>query len=486
MQLGSPHIEVGRLAHPSGGERCALILPCKGFAANSLDFAFMPKAIAENLVVDPELSVISSDDPKGRSVEGPTRGVLNPVYTKDTKLDFHLSFGWRHSAPFSGAVELVITHAFGQEHFRIVQELKMLCPGNDGTIRVSFHPGFSLPGVSDVSVRLMDEEGRQIWMDGYRMAYAIEETPPVLRAPADLREFWDQTLEELRAIPLMPKVERKFEDCESHEIFEVTYNSWGAKRIYAMMFVPKNQPRPLPALVTAHPNIKGYGVSLESGESYGTRVSCDTRFVTLVPLIRGHAPDALDIPMTHRWWGPLNSREDFVGRDWYCALARAVDYLESRSDLVDMKRVLSSGGSFGGALALALAALDPRVSYCMSDCPSCSRPGELSLPGDEWIPLSEVAPGKTMEQVKGIFSYYNTINLCPWIRCPTLIGANIGDLTVHSMNAILAYRNLTGLSPDQKEFCPGFTTQHGSGPGYRQRHASIMHEVAEGVKERGR
>jgi hypothetical protein len=57
------------------------------------------------------------------------------------------------------------------------------------------------------------------------------------------------------------------------------------------------------------------------------------------------------------------------------------------------------------------------------------------------------------------------VNFCPWIKCPTYVGSNIGDLTVHSMGPLAAYHNLTGLGADQKAFYPGFTHSHGSGPG---------------------
>ena len=52
-----------------------------------------------------------------------------------------------------------------------------------------------------------------------------------------------------------------FEDHPVLEIYEVTFNSWGGKRIYAMLFVPKGAKKPLPAIVGSHPGTTGSGGS---------------------------------------------------------------------------------------------------------------------------------------------------------------------------------------------------------------------------------
>lgn len=467
--LPPPQIEAGVMPDPAGTERLALAFPCKGFAANSYQVLIDAVPRLENFVHTPRFEVHSSDDPQEKKwFAGPTNGVGNPLYGPDTKLDFGIAFGWLGPRPFSGYAEVEIVHSLGQPHFRQRVELKDAVPGPDGRIRVTFQPKFTLPGVSEVWGRLVGTDGGLIWVDRYRMAYAWEQYRPQLLVPPDFDAFWDQTLAELRAVPLAPETTRveAFADHPAFEIYDVTFGSWGGQRLHAMLFVPKAGARPLPAIVTAHPGTTGFGVNKRADGTYGSELRQDPRFVTIVPLIRGHAPDAPDVPFNHPWWGPLEDRDTYVARAWYCAMTRAIDYLATRPDLVDMKRIIASGGSQGGALALVTAALDPRVAVCLADCPANCQPQEIMENYASFGPSrGRVPPGQTLEQLKTMLSYYNPVNLCPRIRCPTYVGSNIGDLTVHSMGPLAAYHNLTGLKPEHKAFYPGFTHFHGSGPG---------------------
>jgi cephalosporin-C deacetylase-like acetyl esterase len=322
--------------------------------------------------------------------------------------------------------------------------------------------------VSEVWCRLVGADGRLLWVGRYRMAWDWPNYKPALQVESDFKEFWDRTLAELRAAPLEPETVRvkAFEDHPKFEIYDVTFNSWERKRLHALFYVPREGPRPLPAIVTAHPGITGFGQLKRPDGTYGSEVKQDPRFVTIVPLIRGHAPDAPDIPFNHPWWGPLDSRDAYVARAWYCAMTRAVDYLASRPDLVDLKRIVASGGSQGGALALVTAALDARVAVCLSDCPANCQPQEILERYPSFGPTrGQAPPGQTPRELERMLSYYNPVNFCPWIRCPTYVGSNIGDLTVHSMGPLAAYHNLTGLKAEDKAFYPGFTAMHGSGPG---------------------
>jgi cephalosporin-C deacetylase-like acetyl esterase len=143
-----------------------------------------------------------------------------------------------------------------------------------------------------------------------------------------------------------------------------------------------------------------------------------------------------------------------------------------------MKRIIASGGSQGGALALVTAALDARVAVCLSDCPANCQPQEILERYPSFGPTrGQVPPGQTLQELERMLSYYNPVNFCPWIRCPTYVGSNIGDLTVHSMGPLAAYHNLTGLKPEDRAFYPGFTAMHGSGPGLGEKGAEWKDKV---------
>ncbi len=464
-------VAAGLVKDPAGTNRLAVSFPCKGFAANAFTFVFPgptnPPPCAGDFVSKARFDVKSSDDEPGKNNQfnGAAPGALNPCYGPDTRLDFSMIFTWRGEKPFNGYAELEVIHSLGQPHF--YQKVDITAVTNRD-VRVQFQPKFHLPGVSEVWCRLVDSENNLIWVDRYRMAYDWPHYKPAIQVEPDFKAFWDQTLAAMRAEPLDAVTERvkAFEDHPKFEIYDVTFNGWNKQRMHAMLFVPKGGARPLPAIVTAHPGTTGFGVNKRPDGVYGSELRQDSRFVTIVPLIRGHAPDAPDIPFNHPWWGPLNDRDSYVARSWYCAMVRSIDYLATRPDLVDMTRVVSKGGSQGGALALVTAALDHRVAVCLADCPANCQPSEIMENYPSFGPSAGRVPeGKTLKDVEKLLSYYNPVNFCPSIACPAYVGSNIGDLTVHSMGPLAAYHNLTGLKAGDKDFYPGFTHFHGSGPG---------------------
>jgi cephalosporin-C deacetylase-like acetyl esterase len=304
----------------------------------------------------------------------------------------------------------------------------------------------------------------------------------VIRVQPDMKQFWDDTLRKLREVPLEPQTKRIFEDHPVLEIYEVSFNGWGGKRVYAALYVPKSPagrpgPKPLPVIVSSHPGTTDYDIRKDSKGLYGAKVAQDLRFVQITPFLRNKPGE--DPGFNLPWWGSVTSRDDYIARDWYCRMVRAVDYLATRPDLVDMKRIVATGGSQGGALALVTAGLDHRVAYCFSDCPANCQPYEIMHSYGSFGPSLGIVPeGMTAEDVERVLSYYNPVNFCPWIQCPTYVGSNIGDLTVHSMGPLAAYHNLTSLRADGKDFFPGFTHAHGSGPGLWTRQQVMFEKIA--------
>lgn len=428
---------------------------------------------AANLVCGPRFDVKSSGDPEERTRDQATDGVRNPIYRASTELDFGMTFEWKGEQPFSGFADLRVVHALGQEHFS-----QQVAINGTGMIRVAFQPEFSIPGISEVWGRLCDADGQVMWADRFRMLHEPESFAPDTRRPDDFDAFWEATLQELATIPLDATIERvgELRDHPTQEIYHVTFLSWNRQRIHAGLMIPKGAREPLPARLTAHPNMTGYRIGKKDGVYGSTEHERTGNFVSFFPFIRGFAPEAPDIPPHPQWWGDMGSRDDYVARSWYCTMVRAIDYLETRPDIVDMDRLAVAGGSQGGALALVTAGLDKRVDACFSMCPAACQFHEILSSYWSFGPkLGQLPKGQTLEQLKTTLSYYDAVSFCPRITVPTYLGFNVGDTTVHAMGPLAAWRSLTRVPADRKHLFIGYSSMHGGPEAYTQ---AIDHFIA--------
>jgi Acetyl esterase (deacetylase) len=207
----------------------------------------------------------------------------------------------------------------------------------------------------------------------------------------------------------------------------------------------------------------------------GLRTAGGPEICHFSPLIRGHAVDAPEVPFNHPWWGPIRSKESYAARSWYLSMVRAYDCLLALDGWVDPDRILVAGGSQGGALALAAAALEPRYKHCIAGCPSNAQTHELMHCYDGFGPSVGALPaGVTEEAADRILSYFDPANLAARIRVPTTIGINIGDPTVHVLGPLACYTNLTRLDSGEKEFLTGLQPEHGSGERFQAREAALL------------
>ena len=462
-------VQIERVTAPDGTRRIALVFPCEGFAANSFEFVARSRPKMSRLTVFPKHKI-------------KVKNGSEALYWPDSEITYTMNFGWLPRQPFKGYLEVDLQHALGKQGWLGRQQVTDQ-HRDGGRYSVSVDPEPELPGVHDVWMRLVSGEGEVIDVKRFRVMYDWKSFQPEYNTPKDIKAFWDRTLEKMRETPMAPKVERVHEDHPEWELYEVSYNAWDGQRIYACMYIHKEAERPLPVKIGTHPSSAGFGLKKNKKGVYGSKIKADERFLTFKPLIRGHKPDAKDIPFNRPWWGDIVPRDEYVARSWYCALVRGMDFLASRPDLADMSRVVARGGSQGGGLALVTAALDDRVDACLADSPSNCMLHYTVDPdcyGSFGPSPGQVPDGWTLQDFKNMLAYYDPANMAPWIECPTVIGVTTGDLTVHSMGGLGVYKNLSGLDEDEKWFFPSTYVSHFHANSKRggRKMSEIMDEMA--------
>jgi cephalosporin-C deacetylase len=147
----------------------------------------------------------------------------------------------------------------------------------------------------------------------------------------------------------------------------------------------------------------------------------------------------------------LESPEQHYYRTVYADAVRAAEVICSFSE-VDTSRVAFTGGSQGGGLTLATAALSTRATYAWADIPFlCDFPRALDVASDE--PYPELA--RTLRrrpdldaQAFRTLSYIDVANLAPRVRCPVVVTVALWDTVCPPSTIFGTFSRLS--SPDKQ------------------------------------
>jgi cephalosporin-C deacetylase len=181
--------------------------------------------------------------------------------------------------------------------------------------------------------------------------------------PADFDAYWDSSLAEMHAVD--PQVEMKPNPTLSTrvaECFDLWFTGVGGARIYAKYLRPRNSPGKHPAVVQFH------GYTYHSG-SWIDKLSYVSQGLCVASMdCRGQGGRSEDTGgnqgNTHhghiiRGLAEADPKK-LLFRSIFLDAAQLARIVMARPE-VDGDRVGAMGGSQGGALALACAALEPRI-----------------------------------------------------------------------------------------------------------------------------
>ncbi|HYO87099.1 MAG TPA: acetylxylan esterase [Candidatus Limnocylindrales bacterium] len=201
----------------------------------------------------------------------------------------------------------------------------------------------------------------------------LEHYRPATNEPPDFDAFWAETLADARRHPLDARFVPVDAGLALIETFDVTFAGYGGQRIKGWYLRPQAASDPLPCVV----EYIGYGGG--RGYPHDWLLWPSAGYATLVMDTRGQGSswrrgDTPDLPegdnphvpgfMTQ---GILNPRHYYYRRVFTDAV-RAIEAARTRPD-VDAARLALNGGSQGGGITLAAAALDGDVALALADVP---------------------------------------------------------------------------------------------------------------------
>lgn len=254
--------------------------------------------------------------------------------------------------------------------------------------------------------------------------------------PAGFDDYWSRALAELDATDPAPVLERaETIHPRNAETFDLWFTGVGGARLYAKYVRPRSPVGPCPAVLEFH------GYSASSGE-WQDRLRYTAEGVAVAALdCRGQGGRSQDVGGVlgntlngHIIRGLADGPENLLFRSIYLdtvQLARVVMGFEE----IDSARVSTHGGSQGGALSIACAALEPRIARCVSAFPFLSdfqRVWEMDLAKDAYGELKSYFRqcDPTNQSEAAIFEALGHIDihhLAPRIRAEVIMALTLQD-----------------------------------------------------------
>jgi len=268
--------------------------------------------------------------------------------------------------------------------------------------------------------------------------------------PDDFDAFWDARLKELDSLDPEVNLRPAGFQVPFAECLDMTFTGVGGARVYAKLIRPKGVQAPHPAVLMFH------GYSGDSGDWCDKLAYAALGYTVAAMDCRGqggrsqdpggHAGNTLHGHIIRGLDGPP---EEMMYVQLYLDTVQLARVVMDMPD-VDPGRVAASGGSQGGGLTLACAALEPRISRAASTFPFLSdyrRVWEMDLVKTAYREVRDYFKrfDPRHERVGEIFAklgYIDVQHLCPRIRGEVYMAVGLVDETCPPSTQFAAYNKI--------------------------------------------
>ena len=289
--------------------------------------------------------------------------------------------------------------------------------------------------------------------------------------PGDFDAFWARALKEMRGTNPMLEMKPAEFQAPCAECFDLYFTGVRGARIHAKYLRPRRAGRPHPALVQFH------GYSGDCGDWSGKLQYVAMGYSIAALDCRGQGGQSEDSGGVkgntlngHIVRGLDDSADNLLFRHVYLDTAQLTGLVMGMPE-VDPKRVGVFGGSQGGGLTLACAALEPRVKLAAPTFPFLSdykRVWEMDLAKAAYQELRDFfrmfdPEHRREEEIFNRLGYIDIQNLAPRIKARVMMGVGLMDTICPPSSQFAAYNKIKApkelvIYPDfGHEGLPGFS-----------------------------
>jgi cephalosporin-C deacetylase len=271
--------------------------------------------------------------------------------------------------------------------------------------------------------------------------------------PADVDRFWDASVATMRALDAKVELRPAPFAYRGAEAFDLYFTGVGGARVHAKYLRPKTRSGKLPALCIFH------GYSGNSGDWFDKLAWVAEGYCVAVLDCRGQGGTSEDVGGVRgttlrghivRGLSLDQGPEKLLFRDIFLDTAQLARVVMSLPE-VDPARVGATGGSQGGALTLACAALEPAVKLAAPVFPflcDYRRVWEMDLAKDAYDELKtffrQFDPRHEREtEIFTKLGYIDVQHLAKRIRARVLMGVGLMDTICPPSTQFAAYNRIT-------------------------------------------
>lgn len=356
---------------------------------------------------------------------------ISSLSGKDLKADIDLSHNLWWEAPEVPEVKITLTDTLGNKNiselmFKVTTDRDENTALATFTDRTGIMPGTTQTVAYTINVSEPGFYTCFVYDDGnlikkFNIGYEPKLTFSLPDSRPDFDQFWATALDELAAVPIDYTLT---EDTEKSGVYrkayKVTFKSWNGETIKAYLYLPI-----APGTYPAQIYYNGYGAKPWEMNPDGRR-----DWIELVTSVRGQFFSEPD--NTYGDWirYNLDNPSQYYYKGAFMDAVRAIDFL-TQIPGVDVENIYAEGGSQGGALTLAAAALGGgRLRAIMPYIPFLTDYRDyFSIVNWPAAPVIEEANklGLTDNELYDNLSYFDIKNLARRINCPVLMGIGLQD-----------------------------------------------------------
>lgn len=270
--------------------------------------------------------------------------------------------------------------------------------------------------------------------------------------PGDLTEFWNSTLEQARGQAREPELSPVDNGLARVETFDVRYSGFDGERIAAWLHLPTHRTEPLPVVV------RYWGYGRGRGLSHEVPLWLNAGYAVLACDMRGqggqHGPGDTPDPHGSHPSHPgfltqgILDKETYYYRRLFTDAALAVDAVPQLGLGLDSGQVIAMGGSQGGGVAIAAAALHPGITGLMADVPFLSDfPRAVMItntdPYAELVRYLKIQHGRS-GQAMDTLRYFDAAVLATHASAPALFSVGLMDPICPPSTVYAAYNAYGG------------------------------------------